>query len=124
MALINPKIWTLVPDGSELFVKATATNDNFSIDMSVDSSADDHSVVNHAKIVAGANITLHAPNEYAITVRVNFAGTPAPTVNFSARITEPGGAQHDGSYEFSVSDPNGSPYRALIGVVMAGGGSH
>jgi hypothetical protein len=123
MASIEPRIWTLVPDGSELFAKATGTNDNFSIDMSVDSSAKDHAVVNHAKIVAGAKIKLHAPNQYAITVRINFAGTPSPTVSFSARITVPGGAQHQDDYKFSVSDPKGSPYRAVIGIITDGGGS-
>jgi hypothetical protein len=123
MALIKPKFWINVPDGSELFAKAKGTNDNFNIDMSVDSSGSDDAVVNHAKIVAGVKIKVKAPNHYAITVRINFAGTPSPTVDFEAHITKPNGTQHGTGYSFTVSDPKGSPYRALIGIVTVGGGS-
>ena len=123
MALIKPKFWINVPDGSELFAKASGTSDNFNVDMSVDSSGNDDTVLNHAKIVVGTRLKLHSPNHYAITIRINFAGTPSPTVNFEARITKPDGTQHGSDYTFTVSDPAGSPYRALIGIVTVGGGS-
>jgi hypothetical protein len=124
MALIKPKHWINVPDGSELFAKATGTSDNFSIDMTVQSTGDDDTVVNHAKIVAGARIKLHSPNRYSITIRINFAGIPSPTVSFEARITKPGGAQHGTDYKFTVSDSTGSHDEALIGIVTMGGGAH
>jgi hypothetical protein len=123
MAVIKPQFWINVPDRSELHVKAKGTTDNFNIEMVVDSSGNDDAVVNHEKIVAGATIPVRAPRHYAITVRITFAGTTAPTVTFDAFIKTPSGKQHGSKYSFQVKDPKRSPYRALIGIVTVGGGS-
>ena len=122
MALVKPpKFWINVPDGSTFSAIADATNDNFSIDMTIDSTGDDDAVWNHAKIVGGASLPLIAPNIYTITVRINMVGLPAPTVTFRSSISTPAGP-HDGPYNFAVSDPAGSPYRAMIGIIPVGGG--
>ncbi len=124
MAIIKPHFWINVPNGSTLHAKAKGTNNNFNIDMGVDSSAkNDDSVINHAKIVAGTTLALRSPRHYAITIRTNFAGSGAPTVTFRAFIEKPDGSQHGDAYEFEVKDPKKAPYRALIGIVTEGGGS-
>lgn len=123
MALVKPpKFWINVPNGSVFSAIADGTNDNFSIEASVDSSGNDDEIWNHANLLAGQRITLASPNVYNITVRINFAGLPPPTVTFRSSITRPDGSAHDGPYNFAVSDPAGSPYRALIGIVTVGGG--
>jgi hypothetical protein len=120
MALIKPpKFWLNVPHGSHLEARAEGTNDNFTIDMTVDSSGDDDSVVNQKRLEAGASIPLQNPNQYVMTVRINFAGVPAPSVTFRARIIKEDGTQYLSAYQFTVSDPAGSPYRALMIAVTA-----
>jgi hypothetical protein len=123
MAFIKPpKFWINVPNGSVFSAIAEGTNDNFSIDMTVDSSGPDDEIWNHANLLAGEEKTLLSPNVYQMTVRINFAGLPEPAVTFRSRIVRPDGTVHDAPYEFTIPNASGSPYRALIGIVTVDGG--
>lgn len=118
MATITPKIWINVPDGSTLRVRAEGTTDTFNIDMRIDCSDDaEDAVLNHVAIVSGAEVPVHSPRQYAITVRTIFSGGTQTTARFRAELVRPNGNLHDQPYEFEVSDPGGSPYSALIGIV-------
>jgi hypothetical protein len=120
MSLIKPpQFWNNVPDGSTLRAKSEGTNENYTIDMTVDSSGDDDSVVSQPRLEDGASIPLASPNRYIMTVRINFAGLPVPSVTFSAHIITPNGTQHQNPYTFTVSNPAGAPYRALMIAVTS-----
>lgn len=122
MAMIKPKIWINVPDGSVFSAISTGTNDNYQIDMSIDSSGPDDADWDDSSIKTGRSMILHSPNTYVVVVRINFAGDPPPSVTYTARITDPNGDQYNGIYQFTVSDPAGSPYRATMGIVTEAGG--
>lgn len=123
MAMIKPKIWINVPDGSAFSAMSLGTNDNYQIDMSIDSSGNDDADWDDFSIKSGRSMMLQSPNNYVVVVRINFAGLPPPSVTYTARIVRSDGTQHNGIYQFTVSDPTQSPYRATMGIVTVAGGA-
>lgn len=120
MATLKSHFWVGVPNGGVLHATVTATNDRFNVEMGVDSSrANDDVVINHAKIVAGAKLTLRPKTDYAIRVRIHFAGTTtsAPTVTFKAVIKMPDGTEFEQPCEYVVKNPKQAPYDGLILIV-------
>jgi hypothetical protein len=125
MAVIKPKIWINVPDQSVFSAQSEGTNDNYHITLSIDSSGPDtdDEEWSDADVKAKRTKVLTSPNTYVIMVRIDFAGDPVPEVTFTAGITRPGGAQHNGLYHFVIQNPQDDSYRAMMGIVTEAGGA-